>query len=351
MKKNIFIKTLLTLLFIIYVSVVALAQSNQPNALDGVDDHIVDSEITSEDQIEKKDSYLEIILGGGLTLVFLSLFGVIFYTNKNEKILTSDNSSYINREDSEVLTEEERNENAQKILELIEGELTMIEDEEGNSLLTITKGSQARFVKRGLDYIAVVLKPTNSNVLDRVNEMTGLYESQIKREFVGSKFILWGSIVLAIIYTIMNLSLSEWYLLPLFFAIFAPIIAFYYYASKAPRFIIEKRYGGGKTNVPDILIGFLLAGFAVSPFAYFKHYMSVDGGKTWERDHNEEFSSTLFSLFLNLIWKAIMLFIAFILIQAIFLFSIINVLLYYATTLLSPLNNPEKWYQKSVLKV
>lgn len=88
------------------------------------------------------------------------------------------------------------------ILDGIAEKLTPFQSEEGEEMLTITKGSQSRFVKQGLDYINTRLVPTDSVTIERVNEFSGVYKDRSKRVFTGSKWIIICSAGMGVLFAV-----------------------------------------------------------------------------------------------------------------------------------------------------
>ena len=112
----------------------------------------------------------EIVIVAGYLIGVLVLLPIVVYTNLKEGLFDPE----IVEPGAPVsdLSEEERNDASAEILERIEEKLTPFKAEDGSEMVTITKGGQAKFMKRGLDYINKKLQPTDPLIKARVNEFT-----------------------------------------------------------------------------------------------------------------------------------------------------------------------------------
>ena len=270
------------------------------------------------------DIFETIIIAGYLIGVFVLLPWVI-YTNTKEKlgVLEEENNSGYQSDSS--LSEEERNKRASLILEEIEKKLTPIE-EDGQSLVTITKGSQARFVKKGIDYIQKKLNPTDPEIRSRTKEFISVYNNRTKRVFTGSKWIIGFAAGLGIIF-FYQMGFKAFVFIHTLGAVF------YVLSSRTPIYILEKRmklFGG--SGIVSAIFGSLLLG---SGTKYYKVYS--DG--TRERDHESEFQGTVVYLFLMAIVGMISGFLAAAL-------GVVNFLLNYMNNALIP-GKLDTWYEKN----
>jgi hypothetical protein len=137
--------------------------------------------------------WFQIIISAAYLIGVFILLPIVVYTNHKAKLYnpSGDDEGVQVTED---LDEETRNERSEEILIAIENKLTAFTDENGEEMITITKGRQARFMKNGLDYINKVLKPTNADLRTRVDEFAEIYNIRTKRVFTGSKWIIGASI-------------------------------------------------------------------------------------------------------------------------------------------------------------
>ncbi len=252
------------------------------------------------------------------------LLPIVIYTNTNETITQPDN---IDRSDTEYvagLSEEERNQKAQEILDRIEEILTPVETDAGENFVTITKGSQAKFIKRGLDYINKKLIPTNEAVKERVEEFTEVYNNRSKRIFTGSKFVIFAAIAVGIIPFLSGSGFTT------FIIIHALGIIFYVLASRTPEYTLEKR---AKFIKGSFLSGILSGLFLGEGTKYYKR----SGGGFWRRDWETEGMMAIIKIFLMLI---VIIFLGFFA----SLLGIVNFFLNYSTSLFLPFKTLNKWY-------
>lgn len=275
---------------------------------------------------EKSIDWFSIVIGGSYLLGVIVLLPLVIYTNANEKIKPVANSAPAN------LSERERNERTEELLVMLNEKLTHFLNEDGNEMLTITKGSQARMVKNSLDYINVHLIPTDPDLIQEVNEYTLLYNQTTDRKFTGSKYVLGAAIGIIVFMGLVDTHM----LLSEFMMLHVLGILFYFMSSRTPQYILEKRlerFGGSKLGIVGAVMAGLFAGFAT------KHYVSVNGG-TYHRDYESEGNHTLVLLFVIIVVSMIVaFFVAFL--------GILNFVLNYSTNFLLPINNEVKWYDKT----
>lgn len=81
--------------------------------------------------------WVQVIFAGSYLIGVFVLLPIVIFTNMNEKIATPGNGDKF----LASLSEEERNKRASEILEKIGEKLTPFQSEEGEDLITITKGS------------------------------------------------------------------------------------------------------------------------------------------------------------------------------------------------------------------
>lgn len=276
------------------------------------------------------DIFELVIIGAYLLGVFL-LLPLVIFTNLNEKIKTYDP----NKDDSleiQQLSEEERNQKAIEILERIEERLSFFTADDGTEMVTITKGKQARFMKRGLDYINVYLQPTDEEVLARVDEFTSVYNDRTSRSFTGSKWIIGAAAGILVFMGIIEISM----LWSSFALIHLLGLVFYILSSRTPKYAIEKRenaFGTKKLGIAGGVFAALFAGFAT------REYVSVNGGP-WRRDYEGEFSSGMVILFIIIVVAILVAFL-------VALFGIINFVMNYSTSFLLPFKTTKGWYEKN----
>lgn len=263
-----------------------------------------------------------IIIVGYFGGVFILLPWVIYTNLKEGLTIISEGST---PPENSTLSEEERNGRAAKVLEEIDNRLTHYE-EDGKDMVTITKGSQARFSRKGLAYIRNELVPANPDIITRANELIGVYQNRSERIFTGSKWIIGFAIGFGVFIAYIA-GLNS------FIFIHALGIVFYVLSSRTPIYILEKRMnrinniGFGKSILTGLFIG--------SSATHYKVYS--DGRK--ERDYSMELTGGFVTiLIMVVIAMGLAVFTAFL--------GVVNFLTNYMNNALIPMK-PETWYEKN----
>ena len=273
---------------------------------------------------KKSIDWMQVILGGGYLLGVFVLFPLVVYTNLKEK-LYDPSSSADSLSPEEGLSEEDRNLKARAILEKIEEKLTPFTSDSGESMVTITKGSQAKFMKNGLDYINKHLMPTDEDVVARVNEFSEVYKDRTRRAYTGSNWVLACGIGVG---GLMVATAG----FDTFIIIHTIGLIFYYLSSRTTFYNLEKRMDrfGGKGGVAGKIMTALFLGNGV------KYYVKQGSGP-WKRDWETEGSMAMMGIVLLVI-------------AALFLglfaaaLGVINSLINYSTNFVNPFKKEDKWY-------
>lgn len=304
-------KSLLLILGLIAIGVFAFAQ---------------DPDVASETS-KKSIDWMQVIFTGGYLLGVFILLPIVAYTNLKEKLYdpskSKESPDYI-----EGMDEATRNFKAQEILEKIEAKLTPFTDKEGNELVTITKGSQARFMKYGLDYINKYLQPTDDTVKARVNEFVVVYNDRTKRAYTGSNWVMACGIGVGILFVVTG-GFST------FVVIHALGLIFYYLSSRTSFYRLEKRmdrFGGSGGMVGKIMTALFLGNGV-------KHYMK-EGSGPWKRDWETEGQMAMVGiLILAIVALLLGLFAA--------VLGVLNSIINYSSNFLTPFKKEQKWYEEN----
>lgn len=268
-----------------------------------------------------------VIIFGYLAGVFL-LLPIVVYTNINETLDEDEEETSQELAYSGSLSEAERNEQTEVILQSIEERLTPFTADDGSEMLTITKGSQAKFMKKALDYIHTDLLPTDPDLIERYNEMSYVYSDRAKRVFTGSWWIILCSIGIGVL-MIMTAGFTN------FIIIHTLGVVFYVLSSRSTMYGIEKRmkiFGMMPGFLSGVISGLFLGGGT-------KYYVKSGSGP-WKRDWETEGSMAMVGL---LIMFVVAMFLGFL---AAFL-GVINFIINYSSSFLLPFQSNEKWYQKN----
>ncbi|MDD2331717.1 MAG: hypothetical protein PHI68_03580 [Candidatus Cloacimonetes bacterium] len=254
---------------------------------------------------------------------------VVIYTNLNEG-LKSRAKPGTSPPAFEGLSEEERNQRTDILLKKIGDKISNYKDEEGNDMITIKHGSQAKFLKRSLDYINTRLLPTDPELNKWVDEYSTLYKDRTRRLFGGSKLIIGCSIGLGVFLGYFGLwSFMIWHGIGLLLYILASRIP-YYAAERRAKFFSGGFWGG--------MIGGIFAGLFAG--ASTKHFVKYGDGP-WQRDGSAELTNS-FAMIL------IMFVIAFIIGLFTAFLGVVNFLMNYSTSLIIPFSKAnDAWYEKT----
>ncbi len=273
--------------------------------------------------------WFEIIIAAAYLIGIFILLPIVIYTNQKSKLYKAgdgEESVFPIRD----LDEEKRNARSEEILIEIENRLTQFTDDDGQEMITITKGKQAKFMKNGLDYINKNLKPTDEAIIERVKEFEGIYEVRTKRIFTGSKWIIGAAIGVG--------ALMLWTGgITTFIFIHALGILFYILSSRTPMYAMEKRrYRFAK-------LGTGMIGGVMSVLAFgdgTKYYVSTNGGP-YQRDWETEGGMALMGIIILIIAALFLGFMA-------ALLGVFNFILNYSNSFLLPFNKTVDWYEETL---
>ncbi|MBU0473536.1 MAG: hypothetical protein KKF62_05185 [Bacteroidetes bacterium] len=273
--------------------------------------------------------WFELIIITGYLLGVFILLPIVVYTNLKEKLFSPTNENSEEVQIIENLSEEERNNRAVSILEKIEEKLTPFTADNGENMITITSGKQARFVKEGLDYINKQLVPTNADVIARVEEFSTVYADRTQRAFTGSNWVIGCSLGVGILF-FMTAGIST------FIFIHFLGLVFYFLSSRTTMYTLEKRMkilGRSGGMISSILSG-LFIGNGV------KYYVKNSSGYV-SRDWETEGQMAIIGLVILLIAAMILGFFAAFL-------GVINALLNYSTSYLLPIKPKGDWFETNI---
>jgi len=273
--------------------------------------------------------WFSLAIGAGYLLGVFVLLPIVIYTNIKSGLFVAGIESSEQTRPFEKLTEEQKDMRAYAILENIEERLTPFESEEGEELLTITNGKQAKFVKHGLDYINKRLLTENEEISDQVADFSYVYEDRTERAFTGSNWIIGCSAALGILFFITG-GIST------FLFIHFLGLVFYILSSRTTMYGIEKRmaYFGSTGGVIGSIMSGLFLGNGTK--YYLKH---SDGSKT--RDWETEGQMALIGLVILFVVAMVLGFFAAFL-------GVINFIINYSASFLLPFkNSDDDWYTKN----
>jgi hypothetical protein len=264
----------------------------------------------------------EVLLVSGYLLGVFILLPLVIYSNLKEGLFDSEEAELQLKED---LTESERNDVSITILEKLESKLTEFEDDDGNLLVTITKGSQSKFMKSGLDYINKYLAPNDVLIQQRVLEFEEVYNDRAHRVFTGSWWIIICSIAVGVL-MLMTGGVNT------FIFIHALGILFYVLSSRTTMYGIEKRM-----NKLGYMPGFLRNMMSGLFLGNGTKYYVKSGDGPWKRDWETEGQMAMIGLLIMVMVSLVLGFMA-------PLLGVLNFALNYSTSFILPFKSDENWY-------
>lgn len=269
--------------------------------------------------------WMEVIFAGSIFLGVFAILPMVIYTNYKEKLhLTPDLDDPL-----QELSEEERNEKALFILDAVDHKLSSFKDENGNEMITIEKGAQAKFIKSALEYLYRKLSPTDPEILAQMEDLKSVYENRTERFFTGSLWILIAGIgVGAFIFFTAGFTN--------FIFIQAAGVLFYFLASRTPLYQIENRMKTFGSMGLGVVSTFLTAMFVGDGTKYY----TVDSTGHKERDWETEGGMGLFAIVFTIIAA---LFVG----LMISLFGLLNAVINYYSSYQLPVNL-DSWYDKNI---
>ncbi len=272
--------------------------------------------------------WVQTIFAGSYIIAVFLLLPIVVYTNLKEGVSIPGEDDDEQIKPIEGLSDEERNQRALEILDEIDHRLTPYQDEDGEELITITKASQARFMKHGLDYINKRLQPGDPELLRRVDDCINIYQNRTRRVFTGSNWVLGCAIGVGVFVALVAGFTS-------FLIIHALGILFYYLSSRTTMYGLEKRmeYFG---KVPKVFSGIMNSLFIGNGTKYYVRY----GGGPWERDWETEGQMALFSM-------VILFFAALFLGFFAALLGVLNFLMNYSRSYILPFGTLDDWFKNN----
>lgn len=272
--------------------------------------------------------WVQTIFAGSYIVAVFLLLPIVVYTNLKEGVFIPGEDDDEQIKPIEGLSDEERNQRTRQILEEIDNKLTPYKNEDREELITITKASQARFMKHGLDYINKRLQPGDPDLLKRVDDFIDIYQNRTQRVFTGSNWVLGCAIGVGVFIVLIAGFTS-------FLIIHALGILFYYLSSRTTMYGLEKRmeYFG---KVPKVLSGIMNSLFIGNGTKYYVR----SGGGPWERDWETEGQMALFSM-------VILLFAAMILGFFAALLGVLNFLMNYSRSYVLPFGTLDDWFKNN----
>lgn len=158
--------------------------------------------------------------------------------------------------------------------------------EDGNELRKPKKMRQIKVSAMFIDQ-AIALQPTEQDIIDRINELTEVINSNEKRYFDGSKPLVWLGIIVGILFGfIMGWGAATLTLIS---------TGCYVLASRTPAFLIEKRAKRGGGNIHNGMIagifGMIAGAQTIRTITTYS-----DGHKEYSDDHSQHWIAWILGL-------------------------------------------------------
>lgn len=158
-------------------------------------------------------------------------------------------------------------------------------DEEGGDIRQPMKMKQIKSSVILLDQ-AIALQPTDQEVIERINELTEVINTNEKRYFDGSKPLVWLGGIVGIIFCFM---------MPSYGVLTLISTGAYILASRTPAFLIQKRAKRGGGNIHNGIIAGIF-GLMAGAKTVRTVYKFSDGHKEYEDDHSQHWIALVFGL-------------------------------------------------------
>lgn len=171
-------------------------------------------------------------------------------------------------------------------------------DENGNEMRQPTSRKQ---IKTSCSYLdqAIALQTTDSDLLERLNELTNAININEKRTFDGSKILVWlGGIFGVLSFFLFDTGLA-------FSVLFSTGV--YIVASRAPLFLVAKRQKRGGGNIHNGIVGGVLAMIAGAKTVRTV-YKFDDGTQAYKDDHSQHWIALVLGLIILIILALTMIF-------------------------------------------
>lgn len=209
-----------------------------------------------ENSQKKSTDVTEIVLSVLFLVIALGMVGhmlyLLFRGDRYKKIFTIEDmkAERTAQNKPEQMSEEEYNKAISILEEAFEKWSVVEHDENGGEIRKPTKMKQITASALLIDQV-IAMQPTEEDIIERLNDLIGVINSNEKRYFDGSKALIWvGGIVGILLWFIMAPSVGIMTLIA---------TGIYIIASRTPAFHIEKRAKRGGGNIHNGLIAGIFA--------------------------------------------------------------------------------------------
>lgn len=248
----------------------------------------------TENTQKKSTDVTEIVLSILFLLIAVGMIGhmlyLLFRGDRYKKVFTVEDmkSERAAQNKPEQMSEEEYN-SAIKLLEEAFEKWSVVEhDENGGEIRKPTKMKQITASALLIDQV-IAMQPTEEDIIERLNDLIGVINSNEKRYFDGSKALIWVGVIVGILLCfIMAPSVGIMTLIA---------TGIYVIASRTPVFLIEKRAKRGGGNIHN---GFIAGIFAMIAGAQTVRTITTysDGHKEVDDDNSQHWIAWVLAIIL-----------------------------------------------------
>ena len=252
-------------------------------------------ETTTSNSGSLGETILSIIVAVLILGATLAMLGHMIYENFIRKPHSDKHTvdEFVQARREAGLTEQSTNEEINHINSRFDEVVAMwgsIPGNDGDPIPFPLKKSHIKFGEEVLQE-AINLMPTDSDTLDRLNDLAAILNTALERTFNGSKTMIITSIIVAVV---LGFATGT----PHFPILVGLGLVVYWFASRTPDYVLirkELKGNGGKQSFLTRIIGGLFAGVAAA-----KTYKTIttysDGSQTTDTDNSETWISLAFTL-------------------------------------------------------
>ena len=252
------------------------------------------------DQSGKKTDIASIIINTLVLMAYIAMIVHMIYVNykgvRYKKAISVEEmkSERIAQNKPEEMSEQEYNQAVDYLQRVLDTWTVVGQNEEGVDLKKPTKMKQINASALLLDQ-AIALQPTDQEMIETINELMDVINSNEIRYFDGSKPLVWLGVIVGIIFCFISIGMGVLTLIS---------TGAYILASRTPVFLIEKRNNRGGGNIHNGMIAGIFAMIAGAKVRTIYKYS--DGHKEYEDDHSQHWIALALGLVLLVVIASFM---------------------------------------------
>lgn len=240
---------------------------------------------------QKTKNIINYIFSGLVLIAYIAMIIHMIYIKykgvRYKKALTVEEmkAERIAQNKPEEMSPEEFNEALTLLAGVFDTWTVVGQNEEGEELRKPTKMKQVKASSMLLDQ-AIALQPTDKDMIDNINELADVINSNEERFFDGSKPLAWLGGIVGIIFLFIS---------PQFGIITLISTGAYILSSRTPVFLIEKRQKRGGGNIHNGIIAGVF-GMIAGAQTVRTVYKYSDGHKEYEDDNSQHWIAWILGL-------------------------------------------------------